>query len=74
MNIEISINFLVAVLMSSKGSVIEFHLYTWKYGPTPDEEVWGKINSTICDYIYPEICERNFKILGYHVVSLVKVS
>lgn len=51
------------------GSVVEFHLYTWPYGDMADAEVWAKISPTV-KLIYPEIFEKNFKVLGLHVNSL----
>lgn len=52
--------------------VIEFHIYTFsKYFPknATDEQVWPLISPTV-QKIYPEIFDRNFKILAYHVNSL----
>ena len=51
--------------------MIEFHLYTFsKLFPkdTPDEQVWDLISPTV-KLIYPEIFERDFKLLAYHVNS-----
>ena len=50
------------------GSIMEFHLYDWKFGNVKDSEVWGIIEPTVKE-IYPEIFERNFKMLAYHVNS-----
>ncbi|XP_070573119.1 carotenoid phi-ring synthase-like [Ptychodera flava] len=50
------------------GSVLEFHLYTWEYGQVSDEEVWDIISPTV-KVIYPEIFDRQFKTLAYHVHS-----
>ena len=50
------------------GSVMEFHLYQWKYGDISDDKVWNVIAPTVKD-IYPEIFERNFTTLAYHVNS-----
>ncbi|XP_006820129.1 carotenoid phi-ring synthase-like [Saccoglossus kowalevskii] len=50
------------------GSIMEFHLYTWKYGPVSDSEVWGIISPTAME-IFPEIIEKNFKILAVNVFS-----
>ncbi|XP_077985594.1 carotenoid phi-ring synthase-like [Glandiceps talaboti] len=50
------------------GSVIEFHLYTWKHGDVPDGKVWSIISPTVKE-IYPEIFERQFTMLAYHVNS-----
>lgn len=53
------------------GSVVEFHCYTWSKYFNPhmeDKYVWGNISSTV-KLIYPEIFERNFTILAYHVNS-----
>ncbi|XP_072033265.1 carotenoid phi-ring synthase-like [Amphiura filiformis] len=48
------------------GSVMEFHLYTWAHGDVPDANVWGIISPAV-KQIYPEIFDRNFTILAYHV-------
>lgn len=51
------------------GSVIEFHCYTWSktFDPSvPDSEVWGLISPTV-KLIYPEIFDRQFNVLAYHV-------
>ena len=51
--------------------VIEFHLYTFSKSfpkETPDELVWDLISPTV-KHIYPEIFERDFKLLAYHVNS-----
>ena len=53
------------------GSVIEFHCYTWSSHFSPnvsDDQVWSLISPTIKE-IYPEIFERNFNVLAYHVNS-----
>ena len=51
------------------GSVLEYHCYTWSYDPNvPDSEVLELIKPAI-KLIYPEIIEKNFKILAYHVNS-----
>lgn len=53
------------------GSVIEFHCYTWsKYfdSNVTDDQVWKLISPTV-NLIYPEIFERNFQVLAYHVNS-----
>lgn len=47
-------------------------MYTFsKYLPknTSDSQLWNAISPTVKD-IYPEIFERDFKILAYHVNSL----
>ena len=51
------------------GSVLEFHLYTWQGGDISDDEVWPYIKQTVCQYILPEICARNFTLLGGYVQS-----
>lgn len=54
------------------GSILEFHLYTFsKYLPknTTDDQLWSAISPTV-KQIYPEIFERNFKVLAYHVNNL----
>jgi isorenieratene synthase len=51
------------------GSVIEFHCYTWSKffnKNATDSEVWGLISPTV-KIIYPEIFDRNFKVLATHV-------
>ncbi len=50
------------------GSIMEFHLYDWQFGDVKDEEVWGLIAPTVKE-IYPEMFERDFKMLAYHVNS-----
>ena len=53
------------------GSVLEFHCYTWsKHLPSnaTDSQVWGYIAPTVFQ-IYPEIFERDFQVLSYHVNS-----
>lgn len=50
------------------GSVFEFHCYTWLKEDVPDDQVWEFIAPTVKE-IYPEIIERDFKIVGYHVFS-----
>ncbi|CAF0759935.1 unnamed protein product [Brachionus calyciflorus] len=53
------------------GSVMEFHCYTWSSHFSPnvsDSEVWNLISPTV-ELIYPEIFERNFQVLAYHVNS-----
>jgi isorenieratene synthase len=52
------------------GSVIEFHCYTWsKYlPPSRDDQVWDMISPTV-KKIYPEIFDRDFKVLDLHVNS-----
>jgi isorenieratene synthase len=53
------------------GSVLEFHCYTWTSyfnRSVSDSEVWDLISPTVKD-IFPEIFERNFKVLDYHVNS-----
>ena len=49
--------------------MVEFHLYTWSqnFDPnTDDSKVWGLISPT-AKLIYPEIFDRDFKVLAYHV-------
>ena len=51
--------------------MIEFHLYLFSKSfpkDTPDEKIWEKISPTV-KLIYPEIFERNFKLLAYNVNS-----
>jgi hypothetical protein len=46
-------------------------MYTFsKYLPsnTTDEQIWPLISPTV-KLIYPEIFDRNFKVLAYHVNS-----
>ncbi|XP_072035012.1 carotenoid phi-ring synthase-like isoform X3 [Amphiura filiformis] len=50
------------------GSIMEFHLYDWKFGNVRDEDIWGLIAPTVKE-IYPEMFERDFKMLAYHVNS-----
>ena len=53
------------------GSVVEFHCYTWSAHfnkNASDSEVWGLISPTVKE-IYPEIFDRNFQVLAYHVNS-----
>jgi isorenieratene synthase len=53
------------------GSVLEFHCYTWSkyFDPqVPDSQVWPLIAPTIRK-IYPEIFNRQFQVLAYHVNS-----
>ncbi|XP_071945820.1 carotenoid phi-ring synthase-like [Antedon mediterranea] len=52
----------------TNGSVLEFHLYTWKEKDTPDDKVWEIIQPTV-KMIYPEIFSENFTMLAYHVNS-----
>ena len=49
--------------------MLEFHLYTWQGGNLTDDEVWPHIKPTVCQYILPEMCERDFKLLGGYVQS-----
>jgi uncharacterized protein with NAD-binding domain and iron-sulfur cluster len=49
--------------------VIEFHLYTFsKHFPanTSNDKIWGLIRPTV-NQIYPEIIDRDFKVLAYNV-------
>ncbi|XP_013419238.1 uncharacterized protein LOC106179957 [Lingula anatina] len=55
------------------GSVLEFHLYKWAHGDVADDQVWTIISPTV-KLIYPEIFERMFNILGYHVNSFENFS
>ncbi len=51
---------------STGGSVLEFHLYTWEGGVEADEDVhalWAYLQPTVCTYILPELCTRNFTLL-----------
>ncbi|XP_071504050.1 carotenoid phi-ring synthase-like [Diadema antillarum] len=50
------------------GSVVEFHLYAWRYGEVRDSEVWSVISPTVKELL-PEIFERNFKVLDYFIHS-----
>jgi isorenieratene synthase len=54
----------------SGGSVIEFHCYTWSkyFNASDDVHVWGLISPTV-KKIYPEIFDRDFKVLATHVNS-----
>jgi isorenieratene synthase len=51
------------------GSVLEFHCYTWtKNFPAnvTDDEIWTLISPTV-QRILPELFDRKFNILAYHV-------
>lgn len=51
---------------STGGSVLEFHLYTWEGGVEAGEDVhalWAYLQPTVCTYILPELCRRNFTLL-----------
>lgn len=50
------------------GSIMEFHLYNWQFGNVADSEVWDLIAPTVKE-IYPEIFDRDFKMLAYHINS-----
>ena len=48
---------------------MEFHCYTWSNffdKDADDSKVWGLISPT-AKLIYPEIFDRDFKVLAYHV-------
>jgi uncharacterized protein with NAD-binding domain and iron-sulfur cluster len=51
--------------------VIEFHLYTFSKSfpkETTDDKIWDLISPTV-KKILPEIFEKEFKLLAYHVNS-----
>lgn len=50
------------------GFVVEFHTYVWQHGNVSDDKVWDIIAPAVKE-IYPEIIEREFKIIYYHVYS-----
>jgi hypothetical protein len=49
------------------GSIMEFHLYTWRQGNVRDDEVWPLVRPELCGAILPEVCQRDFQALATHV-------
>lgn len=52
----------------SGGSVMEFHMYSWNLGDIADDKLWKTISPTVYE-IYPEISDRKFQILTFHVAT-----
>ena len=50
----------------SGGSVFMFHMFAWQHGEVADDKIWNFIAPAVRD-IFPEIFERGFKVLAYHV-------
>ena len=48
------------------GSVLQFDLYAWNSGHIDDDKLWDFISPVVAD-IYPEIIDREFKVLDFHV-------
>jgi hypothetical protein len=49
------------------GSVLEFHLYDWRWGSMADADIWPFIRPTVCEHILPEMCDRGFELVAGYV-------
>ncbi|XP_022085794.1 uncharacterized protein LOC110976645 isoform X1 [Acanthaster planci] len=50
----------------SGGSVLAFLMFAWEHGEVADDKLWNFIAPTVRE-IFPEIFQRGFKVLAYHV-------